>query len=83
MAEEAKILQVIPADGWSAQYEDEDDIPLVCFALVQDADEAGNLTSSIRPMACVDGTIEFCDEYDNYTGVARDAESFEDEDGED
>ena len=41
MAEETKILQVIPADGWSAQYEEEDDIPLVCFALVQDIDEAG------------------------------------------
>ena len=80
MAEEAKILQVIPADGWSAQYEEEDGIPLVCFALVQDIDEAGAMTSAIRPMACVGGTIEFCDEYDNYTGVARNDESYEDGD---
>ena len=79
MADEAKILQIIPADGWSAQYEEEDDIPLVCFALVQDVDEAGAMTSAIRPMACVDGTIEFCDEYDNYAGVARD-DSYEDGD---
>ena len=79
MAEETKILQVIPADGWSAQYEEEDDISLVCFALVQDIDEAGAMTSTIRPMACVDGAIEFCDEYDNYAGVARD-DSYEDGD---
>ena len=78
MAEETKILQIIPAGGWSAQYEEEDDIPLVCFALVQDVDEAGAMTSAIRPMACVDGAIEFCDEYDNYTGVARDDDSYAD-----
>ena len=80
MADEAKILQIIPADGWSAQYEEEDDIPLVCFALVQDIDEAGIMTSTIRPMACVDGAIEFCDEYDNYAGVTRDDDSYEDGD---
>ena len=80
MAEETKSLQVIPAGGWSAQYEEEDDIPLVCFALVQDIDEAGIMTSTIRPMACVDGAIEFCDEYDNYAGVTRDDDSYEDGD---
>ena len=78
MADEAKILQIIPADGWSAQYEEEDDIPLVCFALVQDIDEAGAMTSTIRPMACVDGAIEFSDEYENYTGVTRDDDSYAD-----
>ena len=83
MPETAKILQIIPADGWSALYEDEESIPLTCFALVQDIDESGQVTTLVRPMACVDAAIEFCDEYDNYTGVARDEDAYEDEDSDD
>jgi hypothetical protein len=83
MAEESKILQIMPADGWSALFEDEDSIPLVCFALVQDVDENGSPVSSVRPMACVDAAIGFCDEYANYVGVERDDGDYEDDDSAD
>ena len=71
MTDESKILQIMPADGWSALFEDEDSIPLVCFALVQDIDENGSPVSSVRPMVCVDEVIGFCDEYETYLGVER------------
>lgn len=71
MADESKILQIMPADSWSASFEDEDSVPLVCFALVQDVDENGSVVSSVRPMACFDDVIEFCDEYKTYLGVER------------
>lgn len=38
---EEKILQIIPANGWSAKYTQEDGdftSPLVCWALVEDED---------------------------------------------
>ncbi len=82
MANESKILQIMPADGWSASFEDEDSVPLVCFALVQDVDENGSPVSSVRPMACVDEVIGFCDEYETYLGVERNDGEYE-EDGAD
>ena len=82
MANESKILQIMPADGWSALFEDEDSIPLVCFALVQGVDESGSPVSSVRPMACVDEVIGFCDEYETYLGVEHNDSEYE-EDGAD
>ena len=79
MADESKILQIMPADGWSATFEDEDSVPLVCFALVQGSDENGSPISSVRPMACVDEVIGFCDEYETYLGVERDDGGYDDE----
>ena len=80
MADESKILQIMPADGWSALFEDEDSVPLVCFALVQDVDEDGNVGSSVRPMACIDEVIGFCDEYETYSGVGRSGSEYGDDD---
>lgn len=78
-----KVMQIIPADGWSASFEDEDSVPLVCFALVQSVDENGNAVSSVRPMACIDETIELCDEYETYLGVTRDdADEYDEEEDE-
>ena len=77
MEHEVKVLQIMPANGWSAVFEDEDNVPVVCFALVQGIDEEGKTTSDVRPMACIDDVIEFCDEYDSYLGVVRDGDSDE------
>jgi len=78
-----KILQIMPADGWEAVFEDEDNIPVVCFALVQGTDEEGGMTSEVRPMACIEEAIEFCDVYPNYLGIVRaDDEAWDDEDDE-
>jgi len=81
----AKILQIIPADGWEAMFEDEDSVPVVCFALVQSTDEQGAASTEVRPMASLGEAIEFCDDYPNYQGVSRvDADSLDDdEDDED
>ena len=80
MADESKILQIMPAGGWSALFKDEDSVPLICFALVQDVDENGSPVSSVRPMTCIDEVIGFCDEYDTYLGVERNDGDYDDED---
>ena len=79
MADESKILQIMPADGWSALFEDEDSVPLVCFALVQDVDESGSPVSSVRPMACIDEVIGFCDAYETYSGIEHSSSEYDDE----
>lgn len=66
-----KILQIMPADGWVASFEDEDALPLVCFALMQGVDGEGNAFTAVRPMACVDDEIVYCDDFPNYLGVER------------
>ncbi len=79
----AKILQIIPADGWEAMFEDEDSVPVVCFALVQGTDEQGAATTEVRPMASLGEAIEFCDDYPNYQGVTRADPDLLDDDDED
>ena len=80
----AKILQIIPADGWEAMFEDEDSVPVVCFALVQSTDEQGAASTEVRPMASLGEAIEFCDDYPNYQGVSRvDADLLDDDEEED
>lgn len=75
------ILQIIPADDWEAMFEDEDSLPVVCFALVKATDEEGDTTTSVRPMASIGDSIELCDNYPNYLGLVRtDAAELEDDD---
>ncbi|MDP2822437.1 MAG: hypothetical protein Q8O52_07130 [Sulfuritalea sp.] len=69
-----KILQIISADGWEAMFEDEDNVSVVCFALVQSTDEQGVTSSEVRPMGSIGDAIEFCDEYPNYQGITRAAD---------
>lgn len=82
-----RILQLLPAEGWEAMFEDEDNVAVVCFALVESTDEAGEVSSAVRPMAGIGNAIEFCDDYPNYQGLTRADEDWEDdeeeEDGED
>jgi hypothetical protein len=62
-----RILQLLPAEGWEAMFEDEDNVTVVCFALVE-TDEEGAVSSAVRPMASI-GDIEFCDDYPNFEGL--------------
>ncbi len=66
-----KILQIIPADGWYAFFKEEegslDSAPLVCFALVENAD-GGN---EVRPMFWNESQAEFADDYDNFEGIEK------------
>ena len=52
-----KILQLLPAEGWEAMFEDEDNVAVVCFALVESTDEEGAVSSAVRPMASIGDAI--------------------------
>ena len=54
MASEARILQIIPAQGWFAlirneESKEEDMTPLACFALFESRDD-GETLHMVRPM---------------------------------
>lgn len=82
MTKDDRILQMISAEGWFALYadgEDEEDNrleALVCFALVEAADERSR---RVRPMAWVDGSVEFCDSVPGFAGIVRSDEVAADE----
>lgn len=74
-----KILQIIPADGWYAQYRDKKDglfaEPIICFALVEDdKDEFRSVVGMIDGgEEC--GYIEVCSDVSNFTGYTRSPET--------
>lgn len=74
MKDNEKILQIIPADGWMAKYEnkEEPDIleAVVCFALVESF-ENGEALRTVRPMSWVDTYVDFCDETSNFAGIVH------------
>jgi len=75
MTEDDKIVQIMPAEGWVAAFEDEDGeeqiAALTCFALVE-TEEEGKVYRSVRPMIWSDeGIIDFADEDDTFTGLSR------------
>lgn len=85
MSKQTNILQILPANGWVAVYDengDESAATLVCFALVETLDN-GARQQAVRPM-CADGKhITFADEAANFLRVEELAEfSEEDEDEE-
>ncbi len=62
-----KIMQIMPAEGWGAAFEDgEDEIisPLVGWALVQDASGA----SAVVGLVAADEKVELCDDDSEFTG---------------
>lgn len=77
MSMQAHILQILPAAGWVAVYDEageESACALVCFALVEALDE----TQAVRPM-CADGKrIVFADEAANFLRVEELAQFEED-----
>lgn len=84
MADDTRILQIMPADGWYAVIADEEGEnqeleSVACFALVEMTEE-GEVTQLVRPMYWADGMIEFCDEADGFTGIVRAGDTGDEED---
>jgi hypothetical protein len=81
MSKQTNILQILPANGWVAVYDEsgeESAAALVCFALVETL-EGGNKTQAVRPM-CADGKhITFADDATNFVRVEELAQFEEDE----
>ena len=73
------ILQIIPADGWRAVFEDDEASdgagkyiyePVICWALVEDAGER-----VVCGMTDQDGVIDLVEDVENHVGyVPRDTE---------
>ncbi|GLQ88735.1 hypothetical protein [Dyella flagellata] len=84
MSKPTNILQILPATGWVAVYDEsgeESAAALVCFALVETLDN-GSKTQAVRPM-CADGKqIVFADEAANFVRVEELAQFEEDEEEE-
>ncbi|HEX7813742.1 hypothetical protein [Dyella sp.] len=84
MSQQETILQLLPANGWVAVFEDageESAQALVCFALVENT-EGGVARRQVRPM-CADGKhIGFADTAPNFVRVEELAEFEGDEDEE-
>src|SRR5829696_5764701 len=62
-----KIMQIMPADGWGAAFEDgEDEVisPLVGWALVQETSGA----SAVVGLVAADEKVELCDDDTDFTG---------------
>ena len=84
MSKPTTILQILPANGWVAVYDEngeESAATLVCFALTETLDN-GNKQQHVRPM-CADGKrIVFADDAANFLRVEELAEFEEDEEDE-
>lgn len=84
MSKQTHILQILPANGWVAVYDengDESAATLVCFALTETLDN-GVKQQAVRPM-CADGKhIVFADEAANFLRVEELAGFSEDEEDE-
>ena len=63
---EKKIIQIIPAGDWVAEYEVEEKtnvrVPLACFAVI----EHENSLREVQGMDSGNNGIEFCEESENF-----------------
>lgn len=79
-----QILQILPATGWVAVYDEsgeESASALVCFALVETL-SGGNKSQAVRPM-CADGKqIVFADDAANFLRVEELAQFADDDEDE-
>lgn len=83
MSSQETIIQIMPATGWVAVFDengDESAEALVCFALVESV-QNGTTRRDVRPMLVNGKQISFADAAPNYLRV-EELETFEDE-GED
>ncbi|RDS86634.1 hypothetical protein [Dyella psychrodurans] len=81
MSKQTNILQILPATGWVAVYDEsgeESAASLVCFALVETLDN-GNRQQEVRPMHANGKRIAFADEAANFLRVEELAEFTGDE----
>ncbi|MCQ9375155.1 hypothetical protein NMQ14_12925 [Methyloversatilis sp. XJ19-13] len=68
------IVQIIPAEGWDAVFEDEGKTffrPLVCFALTTTGDDEKPADEQVKPMYYADTGIDFCENTGNFIGIGR------------
>lgn len=71
MKDEPRILQIMPADGWVAEYKDgESGEPVLCFALVE-FEEDGVKFQEVRPMCPDSSGIAFVDNASNFRTVRK------------
>ncbi|WP_430392226.1 hypothetical protein [Dyella sp. 20L07] len=85
MSGQESILQIMPATGWVAVYDEggeESAQAIVCFALVESV-ENGSPRRSVRPMSANGPQISFADTIANFVRVEELAEFEEDEEEED
>jgi hypothetical protein len=81
MPKQTNILQILPATGWVAVYDDggeESASALVCFALTETVDN-GTKQQEVRPMCAHGKHIGFADEAANFVRVEELAEFSGDE----
>jgi hypothetical protein len=76
-----RIVQIIPAEGWCALFQEEhhiSKIPLVCFALVERQDENGIETEVKGMESGAEKKVSFSDEAGNFVGYWKEGnlESF-------
>ena len=84
MSSQEIIIQIMPATGWVAVFDesgDESAEALVCFALVESA-QNGTTRRDVRPMLVNGKQISFADAAPNFLRV-EELETFEEEDEED
>ncbi|HTV85797.1 MAG TPA: hypothetical protein VME63_10335 [Dyella sp.] len=84
MSKQTNILQILPATGWVAVYDEsgeESAASLVCFALVETLD-GGNRQHEVRPMHADGKRIVFADEAANFLRVEELSEFAGDDDEE-
>lgn len=85
MSSQETIIQIMPATGWVAVYEEAGEEvaeSLVCFALVESI-QNGNPHRAVRPMRADGKQIVLADTVANYLRVEELAEFEEDEEDED
>ncbi len=70
----SRILQIIPAKGWTAHYKTEGEIdslePIVCFALVEETDTNGKTTQTVLPMSWSEYEVDFCERISNFSEIS-------------
>jgi hypothetical protein len=84
MSKQTNILQILPATGWVAVYDEsgeESAASLVCFALVETLDN-GNKQQEVRPMRADGKRVVFADDAANFLRVEELTDFMEDEEDE-
>lgn len=81
MSKQTNILQILPATGWVAVYDEggeESAAALVCFALTETTDN-GSKQQQVRPMCANGKQIVFADDIAHFLRVEELSEFAEDE----
>lgn len=73
-----RIIQIMPADGWTAHYRNEQGADttdrVVCFALVETV-EHGEKRQEVRPMTRAGARMQFCQDSAGFRSVTHASEA--------